>query len=248
MQCRMCSQRLTRPGRLCRECDQELARARALAAAGDGLSPVAPLTGASTFDDLLVSAARLTSPPGVVVVAFVVGIVAAIAVYSVERSHASGSGESVMIDRDLSKVRPREYRTRPSVGFTESAPQSQPQGQVSDDVRAARTVSARGTVARASERRSTVVFSTVASNAISVPANAEVANDRPERAVSAPAESAGEGYDRVLGLADALETCSHQPIFARVACEHRARGRYCDDPGASQIPQCADRPPRDYGQ
>jgi len=166
MQCRMCSQRLTRPGRLCRECDQELARARALAAAVDGLSPVAPLAGASTVDDLLVSTARLTSPPALVVVAFVVGIVAAIAVYSVERSHASGSGESVMIDRDLSNVRPREYRTRPSVGLSESAPQSQQQAQASDEVRAPRPVSAHGTVVRASERRPTVVFSAVASNAI----------------------------------------------------------------------------------
>jgi len=67
-------------------------------------------------------------------------------------------------------------------------------------------------------------------------------------AVAGPSEPAGEGFDRVLGLANALETCSHQPIFARVACEYRARGRYCEEPGASQIPQCADRPPRDYGQ
>jgi len=38
-QCRMCSQRLTRPGRLCRECEHELQRARHVGLAIGELAP-----------------------------------------------------------------------------------------------------------------------------------------------------------------------------------------------------------------
>ena len=41
--CRMCSQRLTRPGKLCRECERELQRARAAAASVDTLSSAIPV-------------------------------------------------------------------------------------------------------------------------------------------------------------------------------------------------------------
>ena len=73
----------------------------------------------------------------------------------------------------------------------------------------------------------------------------------PPRAATMTAHSrsaAPTSYDRVLGLADALETCSHETFFARIACEHRARTRFCEAAGAPQIPQCAEPPPREYGQ
>ena len=45
--CRMCSQRLTRPGRLCRECERELDRARATAESAGNLSSALPLIDAA---------------------------------------------------------------------------------------------------------------------------------------------------------------------------------------------------------
>ena len=248
MQCRMCSQRLTRPGKLCRECDQELARARATAASAEGLSSVSSLIQASeaASEDRLAWTARLGSRPALVAAAFVVGVVAAIALYSVEGSHASGSATSVMIDRDLSNIRPRERATPRGTAQEERAAPIENQAQASDAVPAQRPVQSQRGAARATERRTTVVFTTVASNA---PPATPRSDDAPPGAIAAaPTAPAGDGLDRVLGLADALETCSHQPIFARVACEYRARARYCEEPGGGQIPQCADRPPRDYGQ
>src|SRR4029079_3532328 len=101
MQCRMCSQRLTRPGKLCRECDQELARARAAAASAQGLSSVSSLIESSeaASEYRLAGTSRLGAAPVLVAAAFVVVIGAAIALYSVERSPALGSAASVMIDR-----------------------------------------------------------------------------------------------------------------------------------------------------
>jgi len=44
MHCRMCSQRLPRPGRLCRECEREIDRERA---AVEGFAAVVALPGSS---------------------------------------------------------------------------------------------------------------------------------------------------------------------------------------------------------
>jgi len=249
MQCRMCSQRLTRPGKLCRECDQELARARATAAPADRLSSVSSLIQASDAarEDRPAWTARLGSRPALVAAAVVVSIGAAIALYSVERSPALGSAASVMIDRDLSNVRPRERATPRGTGQEERSAPIEHQAHPSDAVAAQRPVQPQRGAAGATERRATVVFTTVASNAPPATARSDE-SPPPVAAIAPPREPAGDGLDRVLGLADALETCSHQPIFARVACEYRARARYCEEPGGSQIPQCADRPPRDYGQ
>jgi hypothetical protein len=249
MQCRMCSQRLTRPGKLCRECDQELARARAAAASAENLSSVSPLIEApeAANEDRLAWTAHAGSRPALVAAAFVVGIAAAVALYSMERSRASGSGVSVMIDRDLSSIRPRDLAMPRGTNLDARAAKTENQAQAGDTAAPQRPVPGPRGAARAPERRTTVVFSTVAGNARSATPSA----DEPPPAVPAIAaapESASDGFDRVLGLADALENCSHQPIFARVACEYRARARYCEASGASQIPQCADRPPRDYGQ
>jgi hypothetical protein len=52
-------------------------------------------------------------------------------------------------------------------------------------------------------------------------------------------------YDRVLAFSDALARCGQEPYFARLVCEERARRRFCD--GASDLPQCASAPLREYG-
>ena len=229
--CRMCSQRLTRPGRLCRECERELDRARAIAASVDTLSPSMPLVDLARLANEPPGgwAGQLRSRPTVVVGAFAVGIAAAIAFYVVDVSHASAPGASVMIDRDLSNVRPRERRAPPT--------QSLPNEHASRAMPTARNPV--GSV----QRPPTMVPTIATTNGSPVQAEAPGALASAAHPHPAPAS-----YDRVLGLADALETCSHETLFARVACEHRARTRFCEAAGAPQIPQCMDRPPREYGQ
>jgi hypothetical protein len=241
--CRMCSQRLPRPGRLCRECERELDRARAIAASVDTLSPAMPLVDVAQLANEPPGgwSAQLRSRPTVVVGAFAVGIAAAIAFYVVDLSHASAPGASVMIDRDLTNVRPRERRavTPPlpaepvqrAVGT-----QSLPAEQV---VRV--TATPRNAVVPVARTPTMVAAATT--NASPVPAASQ-----PTMTAAAPAREEAASYDRVLGLADALETCSHETLFARVACEHHARARFCEAAGAPQIPQCAERPAREYGQ
>lgn len=184
MQCRMCSQRLTRPGKLCRECERELDRARAAAASVDDLSSAVPLIdagGRTTAESI--GWPQLRSRPTVLVMAFSVGLATAVAVYAVRGSHVADKPASVMIDRDLSHVRPREARP-PALPPSHS-----------------------GTAK-------------VASMAV----------------VSHQADAA---FDRVLGLADALDRCARELPFARMTCEHRARTHYCTAPGSNRIPQCA---------
>ena len=239
--CRMCSQRLTGAGRLCRECDHELARARALAEAVDGLAGVTPLAEAArAAEDRLAWTTRLPSRPAMLIAAFVVGVGAAIAFYAMDATGPRGG--SVMLGRDLSGIRPREQRL--SVAFTGERRAAVPSEHVSDVVA---THTAQTPRAPAPGHRANVV--STASAATNVRAEAADEHD-PAQAVAMTHDvpRRAEPYDRVLGLADALDGCSHQPIFARIACEHRARERFCNDSGALQIPQCADRPPRDYGQ
>lgn len=185
MHCRMCSQRMTGPGRLCRECERELDRARAASASVGDLSSAAPLVDAARMSagDPPGLAERLPSRGTLLVAAFSVGLALAVSFYAARGSHPRAAAESVMIGRDLSNVRPREIR----------APAS------------------------ATPR----------------------AGDAPA-AASAPVAHRNGGYDRVLGLADALDTCASETPYARVACEQRARARYCAASGAERIPQCAE--------
>jgi hypothetical protein len=238
----MCSQRLTGAGRLCRECDRELARARALAESVEGVAWVTPLVDAAReADDRWVWTARLPSRPAMLFAAFVVGIGAAITFYAIDVTGPRDG--SVMLGRDLSGIRPREQRL--PVAFAGEQRAAVPSEHVSDVV-AMRSVQTQRTPA--SSHRANVVSTTPAgtkrqTDAADAPQSAQTV------AMTAEVVPTGaEPYDRVLGLADALDGCSHQPIFGRIACEHRARERFCNDPGALQIPQCADRPPRDYGQ
>ena len=171
----MCSQRLTRPGRLCRECERELDGERA---AADGLAAVVQLPDSvgglevARFDALRSGAVAL-------VAAFAIGIGIAAGAYVLHGKHGShDAGASVMIDRDLSGIKPRAVR------------------------------------APAPPQRSAVPGAT------------------------AVAHSSAPSYDRVLGLADALDRCSDAVPVERLACEARARAVYCGSAGADRIPQC----------
>ena len=92
MHCRMCSQRLPRPGRLCRECEQELELAR-LARPQGGLAQ-----GSRPEELLLIGASpwlRMPSRPVVVVAAFAVGLSAAAAIYATHEIGRASSRERV---------------------------------------------------------------------------------------------------------------------------------------------------------
>jgi len=237
----MCSQRLTGAGRLCRECDRELARARALADSVEGLAGSTPLVDASReADDRWVWTARLPSRPALLLAAFVVGIGAAITFYAIDVTGPRDG--SVMLGRDLSGIRPREQRVPAAFAEQRAAVPSE---HVSDVV-STRTVQTQRTPAPS--HRANVVVSTTPVGTKRETDAADAHEPAQTVAMTADVPKGAEPYDRVLGLADALDGCSHQPIFGRIACEHRARERFCNDPGALQIPQCADRPPRDYGQ
>jgi hypothetical protein len=69
----------------------------------------------------------------------------------------------------------------------------------------------------------------------------------PVAAAAAPG-SAPDGLDRVLALSTALETCAQEPLFSRIACDYRARLKYCAGV-ARRIAQCGDNDgPVDHGQ
>jgi hypothetical protein len=214
MQCRMCSQRLTRPGRLCRECERELARARHAAASVEGLETALP--DVEPDPRLPASALVAWQRRGVrvplVVAAFALGICATAAVYTME--HTRGAGESVMLDRDVSRVQPRVL---PSRAERQERADDEPRGTA----RAAGVVSA--VQVREAPKRRLVAVSSV------------TAGEEPAR------------FDRVLGLSDALAQCAPESFFSRLACEQRARTRYCDG-AAGRLPQCPAEFPADHGQ
>ena len=252
MQCRMCSQRLTRPGRLCRECDRELARARSLTASTEGLAAMAlPLDeDASQPEDRFTWTSRLASRPAAVAAAFVVGTMIAVALYAVE--HARANSESVMIGRDLSAVQPIERpiaAARFDAAHASAGAQpagSDAQGQGSDVASAERAAPTQRSAARTAERQTPVVLTTPVSNTQATTDASK--DDASSTRVAVASVTSRHHYDRVLGLADALDTCAEQPLFSRIECEQRARGHFCNAPGGSEIPQCAERPLRDYGQ
>jgi hypothetical protein len=107
MHCRMCSQRLTRPGKLCRECERELQRARDAGASVGELTPPAPMIGASRMAGTLL--ARLRSPGPVVAAAFAVGVLSAVSLHVVRYSTAATSPVSVMLERDHGGARVRAF-------------------------------------------------------------------------------------------------------------------------------------------
>ena len=246
MQCRMCSQRLTRPGKLCRECDRELARARSLTASTEGLAAMAlPLDpSAIEMQDGLAWTSRLTSRSALVVGAFVMGSALAAALYTVEHSRASG--ESVMLG-DLRHVEPIERRVASRFASVTAEPaRGDAQGHAVDATIERVATPSRG-VTRPAERRTTIVFTTPPKESTATTGNS-AESDATTTVASARLVTTSHSHDRVLGLADALDICSREPLFVRIECEQRARGRFCMAPGANEIPQCAERPLRDYGQ
>ena len=197
MHCRMCSQRLPRPGRLCRECEQELELARSARPQGGFAQGPRP-------DELLLIGAspwlRMPSRPVVVAAAFAVGLSAAAAVYAIHASWGTAGAESVMIDRPAGRARSQQKPARESVVSVEAL--------------------------------------------VPVGAAAPDAHDPPNDKIAVVSSPSHHSFDRVLGLADALDNCAREPLFARLACEARARTRYCDGAAAS-IPQCADSTSRE---
>lgn len=246
MQCRMCSQRLTRPGKLCRECDRELARARSLTASTEGLAamPLPLDPSAIEIQDGFAWTSRLTSRTALVVGAFVMGSALAAALYAVE--HARASGESVMLG-DLRHLAPIERPIAARFASVSAEPaRSDAQGHAADATIERSTTPSRG-VTRPAERRTTIVFTTPRKESTATTANG-AESDATTTVASTTLVTTSHSHDRVLGLADALDVCSREPLFVRIECEQRARGRFCMAPGGNEIPQCAERPLRDYGQ
>ena len=211
MHCRMCSQRLTRPGRLCRDCERELDRERFAAASVEGLGDTLP-----TFDGPGVAGSRserlaFARPRATIVAfAFALGLAGAAALYLAER--AAPAQQSIMLERDLGAIKPRAFVP------------------MAHDARAAARA--------ASDARTT-------GTGQMVPVRGQPAREGADDAVAASAHPDAR-LDRVLAFSDALAQCTGERYFSRLACEQRARARYCA--GADQLPQCADEAPRDHGQ
>jgi len=217
--CRMCSQRLPRPGKLCRECERELDRARLAANTVAGLAPLGPPLAPPTIEELPGNGAwtaRLRPrAPIVAAVAFALGIAGAAVLYAAQGPAVSAQDGSVMLDRDVSHVTPRLF-----------APSQHPSAPAVVQVTAPE---AKPAPARVSAPR---------------PAPVHVAAAPPAEQ-AADATEVPRSLDRVLALSDALERCASEAFFERLACEQRARMRYCD--GAGNLPQCARNAPRDTG-
>ena len=103
-QCRMCSQRLTRPGRLCRECERELSRARYV-----GLSAGEPPLVAALSETLPMAGnewlAHVRAPASVVAIAFAFGVAATVTLQVIEHSEAAVAHDSVMLGSHAASVR-----------------------------------------------------------------------------------------------------------------------------------------------
>jgi hypothetical protein len=129
----MCSQRLPRPGKLCRECERELDRARLAANTVAGLAPLGPPLAAPAVEMLPADPAwpaRLRSRASIAIAAaFAVGFAGAIVLYVGQGSAASAGDASVMLDRDVSAVKPRQFAPRtaaPAVSAATAEPRRSP--------------------------------------------------------------------------------------------------------------------------
>ena len=209
MQCRMCSQRMTRAGRLCRECECELERARhAGLAAGVSVPAVLPDAPARAGWP-----AMLRAPGAIIGVAFAVGVAGAVALNLPDASHARVASQSVMPG-----VAPPAGVDAGSLVASQVAPAARAEVRV--------TTYVQPTVAKP-----TSVESSRAAAPNPPPETPKVASRAP-----APREHAMPD-DPARALDAALSRCGHESFFARPGCEERARARYCADATAS--PQCA---------
>ena len=249
--CRMCSQRLTRPGRLCRECERELSRARM---AGLSLEPSgSPATDEAPRMAMTVTAhdrggrAWLRGRAPVVVGALAIGAAIAATLHASQRFDAADAPRSVMLERDLSDLRPRAFApvTTPAASVERAASSGPPARAAPIEASAVRVVAVEtppNAVAPNAKPRVVRIASVTANAAAAIEPVAQV---EPAERGAAPAIAHARSYDRVLAFSDALARCGEETFFARLVCEERARSRFCN--GAGDLPQCASAPPRDYG-
>jgi len=227
MQCRMCSQRLPRPGKLCRECERELERARHMGASIGELTAMPPLAASRRLGAGWLG--RLHGPGAVVAAAFAVGLAGAVGLHVVDASQSRVASRSIMLDAPPATSRPRLVSLDAS-----------PVVLHDDRQRGERTSppAARAVVAR--EVPVTPAQVPPLRAASQAPEAAKVALRTP-----APPEASVHA-DPARALGAALARCGDEVFFARPGCEERARSRYCDA-ATAQLPQCVSQP-RDYGQ
>ncbi|HLX26988.1 MAG TPA: hypothetical protein VKV24_00675 [Casimicrobiaceae bacterium] len=197
MQCRMCSQRLTRPGKLCRECERELDRARYSGMSMDALVAQSGGGEASRLADAG-WLSRVRSPATIVAIALAIGVGSAGVLHTVETLPSSAPVHSVMPDVDAaSPLR--------DVAFDAPAPPVRVAQQRHKTTVAHAAVAAADpvtTVAVAHSAPTTIAFHATGTRMASV--------STPDAALDA-----------------ALAHCSEERFFARPGCQQRARARYC---------------------
>jgi len=231
-QCRMCSKTLTRPGRLCRECERELSRARfaGLSAGEPPLVGVVPETLPTAGNEWL---AHVRAPASVVAIAFAFGVAATVTLQVIEHSEAAVAHDSVMLGSHAASARQVSI--------------------VSSGAAAASSLAASEPVPVDASETVDVMSAPVSGKAKRAVAAVRVA--APMRTVDASHETAGApaavepvpapAHDSAAALDEAFARCGDEPFLARPDCEQRARARYCD--ATTALPQCMP-PTRDYGQ
>jgi len=226
----MCSQRLTRPGRLCRECECELQRVRHAELAIGELPPPVTSSEAVRMAGGSEWVARLRSPVAIVALAFAIGVAASVAMQMNEGAEAGGVHQSVMLGaaaRETAIVSPGAAAT----AYAPTVP-----------VAASATVEVTSAPARANAATHEPMAARTAPPIRTAAVHASRATDSappPRESESVPVQ------DGARALADALAHCGEEPFLARPDCEERARARYCD--AASPLPQCMPAT-REYGQ
>jgi hypothetical protein len=159
------------------------------------------------------------------------------------------------MDRDLGDLQPRTLAPARSRAARDEAPREvAADTALRDDPNADRHGSAQGSQIPAMQN---VALSAARPVPVATPSRpaaqparrpAPDASASPAVVVAAAAPPATPAaYDRVLAFSDALAKCAPETFFSRIACEQRARIRYCDGV-AQRLPQCADMLPRDHGQ
>lgn len=236
-QCRMCSQRLTRPGKLCRECERELQRARY---AGLSIGELVPAPSAADASRMAGAhwIARLRTPGSIIAVAFAMGAAAAVTLHVVENSEAAVT-RSVMLD-----ARPQGLRQVSIVSARAASPDASAEAVPVAEAATVNTSSAPATVHASPSPAPSPAHPRAAAPSPSAAVHAR--DEAPQVAMHVPtARAAVATLDPARELGDALARCGDEPFLARPACQQRARTRYCD--GGAPLPQCI-VPARDYGQ
>jgi hypothetical protein len=220
---------MTRPGRLCRECERELQRARY---AGVSLGEIEPTLAAAEASRVVANdwLARLRTPGSAIAVAFAIGVSATVALHIANSSEAAMTHGSVMLDaQQVSHLRQVSV-----VSASAAADDANP--QATSAVEPVRLTAAKSSTPGTRVRVATAV-----------PAIAQAEAGEEPRALpqQVEAHAAPPTLDASHALGDALAQCGGEPFLARPSCEQQARARYCDS--AAPLPQCI-VPARDYGQ